>query len=305
MPTQLSDMNITGVHLVGSPAIRQPYLIVKSENGSKSMPEDELSKAKKAAARQQGQTDDDGDDDSLPDNDSDDMKKARGGSGAEDMKKSEVMKAKDAALIKSALELLKSTDSEGAKGAIEALEAELGEKKVEKSNKTNAEVAEVVKSMMPDIVKSIEDPIKKSLDEARKELDEVKKSNALLIGERTERELEEICKSLVGDREKNMEYLRTMKSQLNEDAFKALVEREQESASTVRKSSAFKEIGGSGSGMSSGDSAYQQLTDIANGLVQKSSDGIKFNDAFSKAVAQRPDLWDRYRNETYANGRED
>lgn len=324
MPNQLTGMRITGVHLVGSPAIKEPYLIVKSSEGGRNVEkEEEIAKAKKTAAADAEDQLDNGADESTEDANGKKMKKSEesDGSGAADkaddseLKKAQEekataeasLKAKDASLMKSALDILKNSDSEAAKAAVEALETELGEKKVEKSNKgTTEEVTNIVKSMLPDLVKAVEEPLKKSLDDAKVELEEIKKSNALLIGERTEREIQEIVKSLVGDHEKNTEYVRLMKSQLSEEAFKAFVAREQENAQTVRKSSAFKEVGGSGWESSSGNSPYQQLTDIANGLIQKSSEKMPFNDAFAKAVAERPDLWDEYRNDSYANkARED
>jgi len=89
--------------------------------------------------------------------------------------------------------------------------------------------------------------------------------------------------------------------------FDKVVKREKARSETIRKAGTFRETGSSGYGTSSGGSAYQQLSEIANGYIQKSgNEKLTFNDAFAKAVAEREDLWDEYRNSAYANrSRED
>jgi len=209
---------------------------------------------------------------------------------------------KDEELIKGVMAILKSANSEGAKAALASLESQFGEKKVEKT-----EVANVIKSMVPDIAKQIEEPLRKSLDETKAELEDIRKSNAMLIGEKVEREIEEISKSLVGDSTENKEYLRLMKAKCSPEEFDKVVKREKARSETIRKAGTFRETGSSGYGTSSGGSAYQQLSEIANGYIQKSgNEKLTFNDAFAKAVAEREDLWDEYRNSAYANrSRED
>lgn len=294
MANRLSNMVIKQVHLVGSPANRREYLIVKNTEGN-NMAED-VEKAAKAKAEADAAA----------------AAKAKAEEDAEGEGKNKMMKsisdleqklgAKDAALIKSALDILKSSDSEVAKTSAAALEAQLEGKTVEKSNKTTeAEVTDVIKSQMPDIVKAISEPLTKALDETKKELDDVKKSNALLIGERTEREITEIAKSLVGDIEKNTEHVRLMKSQLTPEGFEAFVKRERENSEVIRKSPMFREVGSSGGTGTTHDDPYKELTEIANSMVQKSNDKLGFNDAFAKACAERPDLYDSYRTGSYAN----
>lgn len=302
MATKLSEMNIKKVHLVGSPAIRKRYLIVKSEDSN--MTDEEKKEADdKAKAEALKKSEDEAAAKAKADSDA--LAKAEADSKVALEKAAAAEKAvteKDSELIKSALAILKSSSNEDAKSAAAELEAKISGKSIEKSeSKTTAtEVAEIVKGLMPDIVKSIEEPIKKSLEESNKKLEEVQKSNALLIGEKVEKEITEISKSFVGDYEKNKEYVRKMRAQLDEEGFKAFVEREQANAETIRKSSAFRELG-STSRESAGDTPYKELMGIANSMIQKSDGKLDVNDAFAKACAERPDLYDSYRNAAYSN----
>lgn len=321
MVAQLKDMEITGVHLVGSPAVKKSYLIVKSEGGNMAKSktkdeekdpneqepdddEDDVSKASGEANKEkrsmggskkpQAATNDNDADD--PDGDGVGVNKSSG-SGAKVSKN-------DDELIKSVMAILKSVDSDGAKAALASLEGQFGEKASDK-----ADVANVIKSMVPDIAKQIEEPLRKSLDEQKKELEEIRKSNALLIGEKVEREIEEISKSIVGDSDENKKFLRLMKSKVSAEEFEEIVKREKARSEQVRKST-FRELGGPGSSNAeyasdTGTGAYKELTDLANSFIQKSSEKITFDKAMEKAVAERPDLWDSYRNSTGRAGWEE
>jgi hypothetical protein len=305
MTTELSDMDISSVHLVGKAATRQKYLIVKNMGGTMAKTEDELKaeqEAKDKFAAMKKSEEEKAEQEALAkaEKEKDDAAKAELTKTAEDAKAA--LTAKNAALIKSAIEILKASDSDEAKEAVAALEASVGDKKVEKGSKTTTdEVTSIMKGLLPEITKSIEEPLRKSLDEARAEVEEIKKSNALLIGEKVNREITDIAKNLVGDTKTNEDYLRLMKSKLSDAEFDIIVKREKDKTEETRKGNLFKEAGSTSYDSSSGDSAYAKLSDIANGLIQKSTEQISFNDAFSKAVAERPDLYDEYRNGSYAN----
>ena len=298
MSNQLTNMTIKSVHLVGSPAIRKKYLIVKNEEG---MTKEEQEIADKAKADAEAIV-------AKANADAAAIAKAEEATKAAETAKvaaEEALNAKDAALIKSALEILKSSSSDAAKTAAEELEATIAGKKVEKSTKsTNSEVAEVLKSQLPDFTKAITEPITKALDETRRELDEIKKSNAVLVGEKNERDISEIANKLVGDKTENIEYIRSMKAELSEDGFTKLIEREVKKAEEVRKSGAFKEIG-STKATSASDSAWEEIKKLTDEKVTKSENKMSNSDAMSAVFNERPELYDQYHNGSYASNRED
>lgn len=304
MANRLDKMDIKQVHLTGSPAVRKTFLIVKSEG---SMTDQEKEAQAKAEADKAEELKKSQEAEAATAKAEADAALAKSEQAAKDAveareKAETALKAREAELTKSAIAILKSLDSDEAKAAVESLEAKLEGKTIEKSTKsTEKEVAEILKSQLPEYTKSVTEPISKALDEAKKELEEIKKSNALLVGEKVEREIAEIAKSLVGDNEKNMEHVRLMKSKLDDETFKAFVEREKANAEMLRKSSTFKETGSNSSSGSNGSDAYQQLTDIANSIIQKSTEKVPFTDAFARACAERQDLFDEYRNASYAN----
>lgn len=295
MPNQLKNMTIKSVHLVGSPAIRKKYLIVKSEEGNMTE-EEKKAQADAEAAKAKVEAD------AAAIAKAEEATKA-----AEDAKKvaEEALNAKDAALIKSALEILKSSSSETAKSAAEELEATIAGKKVEKSTKTtDSEVAEILKSQLPAFTKSLTEPITKALEDARKEMEEIKKSNAELVSEKVERDIAEITNKLVGDKTENAEYIRSMKAELSPEGFTKFVNREVKKAEEIRKSSAFKEIGSTKAATQS-DSAWEELKKLADEKVTKSESKMSFTNALSAVFLEKPELYDQYRNGSYVSQRED
>lgn len=291
MTTELKNMNITGVHLVGSPAIRKKFIIVKSEEGmSEKEQADAKAKAEEAEAKSKA--------------DAEALAKAESDkTAAEEAKKvaEEALSAKDAALIKSALDILKSSNNDSAKSAAEELEAAMSGKKIEKSSKaTSEEVQEILKSILPEVTKSAQEPVMKALEETKTQLEEIKKSNAALVAEKTDREINEIADKLVGDKTENLDFVRSMKSELSEEAFSKFVDREVKKAAEIRKSAAFTEVGSS-KATSASDNAYEQLKKMADEKVSKSEGKMAFNEAFNASLLENPALYNQYRNNSYDN----
>jgi len=299
MANQLKNMTITGVHLVGSPAIRKRFVIVKSEEEGMSDKEREEAEAK---ARAEAEAKAKADAEALAK--AEEEKKT-----AEEAKKAaeDALNAKDAALIKSALEILKSSSSDAAKAAAEELESQLAGKKVEKSDKaTSTEVQDILKSALPELTKSLTEPVTKALEETKKELESIKKSNAELVAEKVEREISEITSKLVGDKEENATYVRSMKAELSPESFDKFVEREVKKAEEIKKSSAFKEIG-STSATTKSDSAMEELKKLVNEKITKSEDKkMTQEQAMAAVFVENPDLYNQYRTSSYDNmARED
>lgn len=297
MANRLKNMTITGVHLVGSPAIRKKYLIVKNEEGMTDKEREEAEAKARAEAEAKAKAD------AEAVAKADEERKA-----AEEAKKvaEEALNAKDAALIKTAVDLLKSSSSDAAKAAAEELEASISGKKVEKSSKsTSDEVAEILKSQLPEFTKSLTEPVTKALEETKKQLEDIKKSNAELVAEKVERDISEIADKLVGDKSENIEFIRSMKSELSPEGFEKFVEREVKKAEEIRKSGAFKELGSSRA-TSKSDSAWEEMKKLADERVSKSDNKLSFSDAMAAVMAEKPELYDQYRNSSYDNtARED
>lgn len=261
---KLSDLDVFEVSLVDSPANKQRYLIVKSEDGDPDPDDEDIEDEdlKKAAEKK-------------PDEEDEETKKKK--------KPEDEEEKQDATInaIKGALKIMnKHLDNlpSAAKKAVSTL-ADLAGYGYEAPKKTQKSSDDALK----EIVKERDD-FKAKVEKADARIQQ-------LEDRETERELTELAKDMIGDVAENVKRLKVMKQALAKEDFDEAVKRENTFARIVKDSKLLEEVGLTKS--SGFQTAYEKLGSIADGMVQKSEKLTKA-DAFKLACEQNPEIYKEY-----------
>lgn len=261
---KLSDLDVFEVSLVDSPANKQRYLVVKSEDGDDPDPDDEdeldLEKAK----------------DKDKDEEDEEAKKQKKKPEDEEEKQDAAINA-----IKGALKILnKHLDGlpSAAKKAVSTL-ADLAGYGYEAPKKTQKSNEDALKEVV------------KERDDLKAEIEKADTRIQQLENREIERELTEVAKGMIGDVAENVKRLKVMKQALAKEDFDEAVKRENTFAKIVKDSKLLEEMGLSKS--SGFQTAYEKLGSIADGMVQKSEKLTKA-DAFKLACEQNPEVYKEY-----------
>jgi len=264
--SQLSDIDVVEVSLVGSPANKRRFLLIKNKEGE--MSEDiELTEEEQQI---------------------------------EEVKKA--LSESDQNAIKGAMKMLGKV--EAAKDILKKLATLVpgyGEPKEGAKDKEDYEYPEPKKKGKTEKSEAQLESIQKERDELK---DRVEKAETKVAGlqkaERT-RQLREIAKTLSGDIEENFKYLETLAESLPQEKFDSVVKREQAQAKRLAESKAFEEIGSS---RPSPGSAFEKLTNLVNDEVTKSADHDPIK-AWDRIIKAHPELYDEYTKEQKKSLREE
>lgn len=258
----LSDLDVVEVSLVGSPANKRKFLLIKNEGG-KTM-NVELEEVRAEATEEA------------------EISKALSEEGKNACKGAANLlgkiKDKDVKDIVTQLEELAGEEEKKDK-------EEYGYKKPEEKGKKEEEYG----YKKPKTEKS---DIEKKLDLIEKERDTLSSEVKALKKAEQKRELTEIAKSLEGKVEDTVSYLEGLVESLPADKFTQVVDREKLHTTRMKESELFSE---KGKNIPSVSSAEAKLLQKAKEAVAKGADQFK---AFDQVMRENPELYEEYRKET-------